>query len=134
LTIVAPDARAKDAARLFSGRRIDFLVVCRDSTMIGVVTKTDVLAQVDRSPLGTGFDARLDEIMSRSVLSCSPTDALADFWRIMNNHGLERVPVLNADQKPVGVLHARDALQCLFGEAEIEDELLRDYISGAGYQ
>jgi CBS domain-containing protein len=33
----------------------------------------------------------------------------------------------------VGVIYTRDALQNLLGEAENEDGLLRDYISGVGY-
>jgi CBS domain-containing protein len=134
LMVVLADAIVRDAVTIFSKRQADFLVVCREGLMVGVLTKTDVLAQVDRNPLGESLYAPVNEVMSRDVVSCSPADSLADIWRIMQDRSLGHVPVVDSEQKPVGVVHIRDALQCLFGEAEIEDELLRDYISGVGYQ
>jgi hypothetical protein len=47
--------------------------------------------------------------------------------------GLQRIPVLDGNRKPVGIIYARDALQCLLGEVEGEETLLRDYVMNVGY-
>src|SRR5260370_35388583 len=48
--------------------------------------------------------------------------------------GLPCIPGLGKGRKPIGFIYTRDALQNLMGEVEDEDRLLRDYISGVGYQ
>jgi hypothetical protein len=35
---------------------------------------------------------------------------------------------------PIGVVYTRDVLQGLLREAEVEDKLLLEYISGVGYR
>ena len=46
----------------------------------------------------------------------------------------ERLGVVDDRHRPIGIVYARDALQCLLQEVETDDELLRDFISGAGYR
>jgi len=102
--------------------------------MVGVVTKTDVVAQIRRQPLGSGFMATLDTVMTRDVTSCSAGDALPEVWRMMQSRGLQRIPILDAAGEPIGVLYARDALQLLLAEVEVDDEMLRNYSTGTGYR
>ena len=61
-----------------------------------------------------------------------PSQRLAA-WSMMKERGLQRIPVLDGARSRIGVIYTRDALQNLLGEAENEDELLRDYIAGVGY-
>jgi hypothetical protein len=46
---------------------------------------------------------------------------------------LERIPIVDENNGPIGVVYAPDALQRLLTEVEIDDELLREFISGVGY-
>jgi CBS domain-containing protein len=52
----------------------------------------------------------------------------------MRERGLQRVPIVDDGRRPIGIIYAREALQALLSEAENQDELLRDYISGVGYR
>ena len=45
-----------------------------------------------------------------------------------------RVRVAVANNWPVGVVHARDDVQALLEEAQVENRVLRDYIMGVGYR
>jgi CBS domain-containing protein len=47
---------------------------------------------------------------------------------------LQRVPIVDEGRRPIGIIYAREALQVLLSEAENQEELLRDYISGVGYR
>ena len=134
--LVIAEARAliKDAAELLLRPHTNLLVVCDCGVMVGVVTKTDIVSQVSRHPLGPGFMAPLEAIMTRDVASCGAEDSLPDVWQMMKARNVQRVPVLDTAHRPIGVIYARDALQGLLGEVETEDELLREYIAGVGYR
>ena len=41
--VIAPDANAEDAAKLMLNRRISCLPVMRDETLVGIVTRSDIL-------------------------------------------------------------------------------------------
>jgi CBS domain-containing protein len=134
LAVVDIGALVKDAAEVMAKPHLDLLVVCDEGIMAGVVTKTDIVAEVSRHPSGSTFSIRVDMIMTRDVVSCRETDSLHDVWLTMRMRDLQRVPVLDATHKPIGVVYTRDALQGLLTEVEIEDEVLRDYIRGVGYR
>jgi CBS domain-containing protein len=114
LTTIAAVASVKDAADLLSTPHTDLIVVCgHDGGMVGVVTKTDIVGQI-RHCVGGGCAARVDTIMTRDVISCRPSDVLHDIWSIMKERGLQRLPIVDQRDKPIGIIYARDALQRLW--------------------
>jgi CBS domain-containing protein len=132
LAVVDAAASIRDAARMMAEPHTDLVIVCRDRAAIGVVTKTDIVLHVSR-PSGAGLDSPVETVMTRDIATCRPCDPLADVWRMMKTRDLHRIPVLDDSRTPIGIVYARDALQCLLQEIETDDELLRDFISGVGY-
>jgi len=134
LATVGGAAPVKDAAELMSKPHTDIVVVCgEDGGMVGVVTKTDIVGQITRCT-GGGCIARVDTIMARDVVFCRPDEPLQGIWAVMKARGLQRIPIVDGNRKPVGIIYARDILQCLLGEVENDEALLRDYVMDVGYQ
>jgi len=133
LAVVDAGASVKNAADLMAQPASDLVVVCRDGAVVGVVTKTDIVVQISRNP-GSDLGAPVDTIMRRDVATCRSSDPLSDVLRAMKERGFHRIPVVDDQHRPVGIVYARDALQCLLEEVEIDDELLRDFITGVGYR
>lgn len=134
LATISAAASIGEAADMMSKPHTDLLVVCGgDGVMVGVLTKTDIVRQI-RQWMGAGCAARVDTIMTPAVVSCRPDEALQDIWAVMKRRGLQRIPLLDGERKPVGIIYARDALQCLLGEVESDEALLRDYVMDVGYQ
>jgi len=134
LVTISEAALVKDAAAFMAKPHTDLVVVCgEDGGMVGVLTKTDIVGQITRC-VGGGCTARVDAIMTQSVVSCRPDEPLQHIWSVMKARGLQRVPVLDGNRKPLGIIYARDALQCLLGEVESDEALLRDYVMDVGYQ
>ena len=126
LAMVNAAAPVKQAADLMSKPHTDLVVVCgEDGGMVGVLTKTDIVGQI-RQCIGSGCTARVDTIMTRDVISCGPDEALHDVWSVMKNRGLQRIPIVDENRTPIGIIYARDAVQCLLGEVENDEALLRD--------
>ncbi len=133
LAVIEAEAPVKEAAALMSRPHTDLIVACDHGDMVGVLTKTDIVGQIGRC-MGAGCTARVDSIMNRDVAYCRAHDLLLDVWSVMKERGLQRVPVLDEGRRPLGIIYAREALQALLSEAENEEELLRDYVSGIGYR
>ena len=133
LAVIEAAAPVREAAALMSQPHTDLIVVCDNGDMVGVLTKTDIVGQIGRC-IGAGCTSRVDGIMTRDVTYCRSQEILLDVWSVMKERGLQRVPILDDARRPLGVIYAREALQALLSEAENEDELLRDYISGVGYR
>ena len=134
LAVIGAGAPVRDAAELMSKPHTDLIVVCdTEGVMVGVLTKTDIVRQI-RQCSGQGCTARTETIMTGEVISCRADQPLQDIWSIMKQKGLQRIPVVDPFNKPVGIIYARDVLQNLLGEMADEEGLLRDYVMDVGYQ
>jgi CBS domain-containing protein len=135
LVMIDPDTRICDAATRFAGA-IDLLVVCGPAgKMAGVVTKSDVLAHlVGPQSRRAAHRLPISIVMTRDVVRCGRSDRLGAVWDMMHALGLRNIPITSAALRPLGVVNARHALAAMLEEAEDEDALLRDYISGVGYR
>jgi len=134
LMTAGTDALLPDLARLLSETPVSLLVVCTpEQTMVGIVTKTDVLRKIAESPGAVGW-LRAADAMTREVIYCHPDDPLEEVLRVMSKHALVHTPIVDSEARPVGVIEARDALRALMGHASEQASLLRDYIMGVGYR
>lgn len=111
------------------------MVVLHDgrNCLSGILTKTDL---VERLAQGEHLHthAPVFTVMRREVVTCRESDDLRALWSLMQERGLKNLPLVDGADHPVGVLNARDALECLLRETENEEGLLRDYIMGFGYR
>lgn len=134
LTTIKADESLADAAKLLSETHIGLVVVCAaDGSMVGVITKTDVVRQVAQGHESTRT-APVSAIMTKNVVHCGPSDLLYEVWSSMKERGFVHIPIIDQHFRPSGVVNARDALQALLGEVKDEESLLRDYVMGIGYR
>jgi len=127
-------ARLTEAARLLADGRVNLVVVGDDAgRMVGVVSKTDIVARISHCS-GSSCLASVAGVMRHEVEACRPEESLQAVWARMQGKGFRQLPVIDADGRPLGVLTARDALQALLGEVEHEESLLRDFVMGVGYR
>jgi CBS domain-containing protein len=134
LVTIRDNALLVEAAKLLGDRHTNLVVVCNDDgTMVGVVTKTDVVQRIS-SCHGSGCTMAVATVMIQDVTYCRPDHLLQDVWSIMKERKLLHIPIVGHDFKPLGVIYVRDALLALLGEVEHEESLLRDYVMGIGYR
>ena len=134
LATINKEAPVKEAAGIMSQPHTDLVVVCdHDGSMVGVLTKTDIVAHI-RQCNGGCCIASVETIMKREVISCQPSDVLHDIWLVMKERGLQRIPVVDKCGTAMGIVYARDVLQQLLGQSEFDESQLRDYVMGFGYR
>jgi CBS domain-containing protein len=134
LRTIEADGFLPEAAKLLSDTHISLLVVCgADRKMIGVITKTDIVRQI-ASCQGSLYRIAASAVMTRNVTYCHPGDPLHDVLSKMKMSGFVRIPIVDWDVRPCGVIDARDALQFILRDVEYDISLLRDYVMGVGYR
>jgi CBS domain-containing protein len=133
LQVVPRSTPFMEAAKLFGAGKLRILVVCTDDgRAVGVLTRTDVLRHFGASP-----DANRDtvyDLMTSPIVSTRAEDDLLTTWQMMAERGLNHLPVLEHQGRPMGVLTLEDALKTLLQDERYEEHLLADYVSGIGYR
>jgi CBS domain-containing protein len=134
LSTVALDAVLTEAAIALCETHRALIVVCDDNgALAGVLTKTDVVRHVARSPEVRG-NVGIESVMTRDVTCCRASHALDEVLGLMSEKGFIHIPVVDQNGRPLGVVNARDVLQALLQRLQREELLLRAYIIGVGYR
>ena len=134
LLTVGAEALLVDVAALLSSAQISVVVVCDAAgTAMGIITETVL---VKRLGLGQAdfFTTHAAEVMTREFTVCALDEVLADVLAMMHTRGLIHVLLVDADNRALGVVNARDGLRVLLAAGNHEEELLRNYVMGIGYQ
>lgn len=133
LVTIPDDAKLIEAARLLSSAT-DLVIVCNgDGVLQGVVTKTDVVRRIAVCQ-GAACMCLASTVMTRDVTLCRGADLLQDISTLMKERRLKNIPVVDGDNRPLGVLTARAVLRTLLSDAEYEEAQLVDYVKGIGYR
>jgi CBS domain-containing protein len=105
---VRPDDTAVDAARLMRDEDTGIVpIVEDDDRLVGVVTDRDLAIRViaeERDPRAT----KVAEIASQNLVTIDPQQDLDEAMRLMAEHQVRRLPVVEEDGKLVGVLAQAD--------------------------
>ena len=131
---VGPADSAFSALQIMADKNIGFLVVLERGALLGVLSERDLARRLlleKKTPETTP----VRDLMVREVVTVDPTHAFADCLRLMHQHGIRHLPVVERG-KPIAVVSIRD----LLGEAvahhakiiaELERERLEIFISTA---
>ncbi|MDK2383487.1 MAG: CBS domain-containing protein [Candidatus Korarchaeota archaeon] len=122
---VTPDKTVREAAKVMANKGIGFLVVVDSSDprkVVGVLSERDII----RALASNKEDAKVEELMTKDVVTVKDTDTLYKAAKLMREHRIRHLVVVNGDGIPVGVLSIRDltyeegALKALAEEIESE--------------
>lgn len=111
------------AARLMKSENISALVVkdvCRSegNVVLGMFSERDIArAVVDHG--ASALQMRVEQLMSKELISCRPEDDLRQVMNLMVEHNIRHLPVLS-EHNLVGIVSARDIIEARLNELEGE--------------
>lgn len=130
---VGPDDLIVEAAKLMLEHKISGLPVV-DATrhVVGIVSEHDLLRRresngpkqrshwlqlmLERAELGSasaGFhDRKVDEVMTPNPVTVTPTSSLEEACRLIENHGIKRLPVVENGEL-IGIIARADLVRAL---------------------
>lgn len=105
-----PNNMVADVAELMKGGNIGSIPVIeteKTKKLIGIVTDRDLALKV----VAKGLDAKttkVETVMTRKLITCLADDDLQKALDAMAEHQLRRIPVVDADDKIVGIIAQAD--------------------------
>lgn len=125
---IAPDATIHDLLAELSAHGVGALVVSTDGrTVLGIVSERDVVRRLHDQGVEL-LDRPVSEIMTSTVHTCGPEDALHDIMRVMTERRVRHIPVV-VDEQLSGLVSIGDIVRHRIEELEEERSQLEQYIS-----
>ena len=109
LLTAPPSTPVSEAARWMRGRRVGAILVVDNDRLVGIFTERDALFRVvaeKRDPATT----RLDSVMTANPTSIRDSDSFPTALHLMHEGRFRHVPVLDENDRPVGIVSSRDAM------------------------
>jgi CBS domain-containing protein len=126
---VSPETTVYEAAVKMNERRIGSVVVQRDGRLCGIFTERDILRRI----VAEGRDAAVtcvEEVMTTELVCCRLHTPLEEARGTMKNRRIRHLPVVDDDDKLLGLVSIGDLNAHEAHSQEQTIYLLQEYICG----
>ena len=113
---------------LLAEKGIGSVVISEDgSAIVGIVSERDVVRQLHASGPGV-LDAPVSSIMTAEVITIRHDDDLESVARTMTDHRVRHLPVIDDDDRLVGLVSIGDIVKARIDHLQSERDQLMAYI------
>lgn len=120
---VSLDDTLRDVRDLLTSHGIHHAVVTEGRRAVGIISDRDVLANLspflgkacERTADAACLNRRVHQIMSRKLIVATPGTPLTDAARLLLDHGISCLPVLDPSGTCTGIVTWRDLLRGSLG-------------------
>jgi CBS domain-containing protein len=85
-------------------------LVCRDGALVGIFTERDALRLMAR---GGNLDVSIESVMVREPATIHADATVADAIARMTSGGFRRLPIIDGNRKPIGVVQVASIVHYL---------------------
>lgn len=104
--VCQPQQSVRECARIMAERNVGALPVAEGERVVGIVTDRDLAVRA--IAMGKAPDIPVGEVMTRNVLCCGENQELDQAAQRMAEARVRRVPVLDRNERLVGILSLGD--------------------------
>jgi CBS domain-containing protein len=104
--VVSPNDSIEYAARQMRDGNFGMMPVGDNDRMVGAISDRDIATRAVAEGLATHTKVR--DVMSSNVYWAYEDDLLSDAARIMGEHQVRRLPIVNAEKRLVGIVALGD--------------------------
>ena len=115
---VTPDQTARDAARFMLRAEAGSIPVCDGDRVIGMITDRDIAVRGVAE--GRGPDTPVRDLMSDGIICAHENDDVQEVAQRMSEEQVRRLPVLDSNERLVGIVSLGDLARDTGGEAAHE--------------
>jgi CBS domain-containing protein len=129
-TISAND-RVKHLVESLNTFHIGAMVVSLDGKVIdGIVSERDIVRAMP-GKLDMMEDLHVRDIMTVNVHTCTSDATVSEVMELMTKQRIRHVPVVDADGNLLSIVSIGDVVKHHVNEISIENEALKQYVSGS---
>lgn len=138
---ISGDTPLKEAAVVMGRNRISGLPVMDGDELVGIITESDFVSRLAEDGGGlldallgrkqTEIGGSVAEAMTRQPLTITPDESVSAAARIMSEHRVKRLPVVDGSGRLVGIVSRAD-LMSVFARPDdrIESDILNEGVVG----
>jgi CBS domain-containing protein len=105
-TTVTPDTPAREAARIMKNEDTGIVPIVESDRLVGVITDRDLTLQIVAE--GGNAETPVAQIAAKELVTVDPQQSLEEAARLMAEHQVRRLPVVEEDGRLVGILAQKD--------------------------
>ncbi|MBI5380975.1 MAG: CBS domain-containing protein [Opitutae bacterium] len=125
---ISPDATVFEAVRMMAEKNIGALPVMDRGKMVGIITERDYSRKIVLRNR-TSKDTLVRDIMATTVITVTTHDAVSDCFRLMTEHRVRHLPVVEKEQL-IGIVSIGDLVNWVISAQSATIDNLEGYISG----
>jgi CBS domain-containing protein len=125
---VGPDATVTELLGQLATHNVGALPVVDNGNLIGIVSERDVVRRLHAGGAAL-LHARVADIMTTEVTTCSPSDDVADVAAVMTSRRFRHLPVV-VEGELAGIVSIGDMVKARIDLLESERAQLQRYIAG----
>jgi CBS domain-containing protein len=107
--IVGPDDTVVKAAKLMDKKGVGSVVVVRNKKPVGILTDRDIAIRV----VAKNADVKstlVKDVMTKKIVTGKEEQRASDLAKVMHDHGIRRVPIINKKGELTGIMTLDDLL------------------------
>ncbi len=104
--VISPDANLTEAARWMRDGGFGMLPVGENDRMIGAISDRDIAIRALAQ--GKSGNTKIREIMFEGIVWAYESDSIEEGARIMSEHQVRRLPIVNSAKRLVGIVSLGD--------------------------
>jgi CBS domain-containing protein len=125
---ITDDTTVHDAARYIRERQVRSVGVCdHRGVLVGVVSHSDISDKVAAENKCPAW-MRVSEIMTRQLVTATPETSIEDCLRLMEQHGIFHLVILDGDTGYRGMISVTDLLQLIASDQKARADMLEALI------
>ncbi len=125
---ISPDATVFDAIQMMADKNVGALLVTEQGKLVGILSERDYTRKVALKGKSSKQTA-VREIITGQVIHVSPSHTVEECMRLMTDHRVRHLPVLDGDQI-VGVVSIGDLVNWIISAQTTTIQQLQTYIAG----
>ena len=107
---VEPATPLREVFERLKGEGRGSILVCRDGSLVGIFTERDALRLMAH---GGNLDVPVESVMVRNPATIDAEATVADAIGRMTSGGFRRLPIINGDRQPIGVVQVASIVHYL---------------------
>src|SRR5215472_188941 len=119
---IRPDAALREAADRMKALDIGSLPVCDNDRLVGMLTDRDITVRATAEGLPPGL-GQVRDVMTPDIVYCFEDQDVQEAARLMQEHQIRRLVVLNRDKRLAGIVSLGD-LAVETGDEKVAGETL----------
>jgi len=101
---IKPTARIKDAKKMMMDNGVSGLLVEEENRLAGIITQRDIILERNE-------DSSVSDLMSKDMVTAKEGTTIEQAKEILHNHRIEKLPVVDATGRIVGLITSKDILK-----------------------